>query len=67
MGAVKAMMMDIEEKFFDHVSEEDYSCDCYEEFKSNVMNKPGIHKHLSQSDIEDMALTTWNEYWSNYP
>ena len=36
MGAVKAMMMDIEEKFFDHVSEEDYSCDCYEEFKSNV-------------------------------
>ncbi|MBR96768.1 MAG: hypothetical protein CMA81_08185 [Euryarchaeota archaeon] len=67
MGAVKALMMDIEEKFFNHVSEEDYSCECFEEFESNVLNKPGIQKDLSLSDIKDMASTTWNEYWSNYP
>ena len=67
MGAVKALMMDIEEKFFNHVSGEDYSCECFEEFESNVLNKPGIQKDLSLSDIKDMASTTWNEYWSNYP
>ena len=67
MGAVKALMMDIEEKFFNHVSEEDYSCECFEEFESNVLNKPGIQKDLTVKDIEETASTTWNEYWSNYP
>ena len=32
MGAVNAMIMDIEEKFFKHVSEEDYSCESFQEF-----------------------------------
>ncbi|MBB13249.1 MAG: hypothetical protein CMC78_03675 [Flavobacteriaceae bacterium] len=67
MGAVKAMIMDMEDKFFCHVSEEDYSCESYQEFESNVLNKPGIQNDLSQLEIKEIASTTWNEYWSNYP
>ena len=36
MGAVKGLIMDIEEKFFNHVSEDDYSCESFQEFLYNV-------------------------------
>ena len=68
MGKVKAWVMDMEEEFFDYVTEDDLTnAETFQEFVAVAKNKiPLSGSFMTTSDIEYTASTIWNDYWQNY-
>ena len=67
MGAVKGMVMDLEETFYDTVDESAVSnAECYQEFLDTCLNNATLLAKMSASDIRSVASFVWNEYWSEY-
>jgi hypothetical protein len=68
MGKVKAMMMDMEEQFFDEalcVLKD--GCECVEEFIAGCNRSKHLVAHMFSNDVEyiDYMSEMWSEYWSN--
>jgi len=68
MGKVKEWVMDMEEEFFEYVTEDDLTtAENFEEFVTVAKNKIPLSKiFMTTSDIEYTASTIWNDFWQNY-
>ena len=67
MGAVKGMVMDMEEIFYDYIAEEQVTnSDCFEEFLDKCMSNVGLKAEMSDYDIRYFATGVWNDFWSDY-
>tara|TARA_A200000159_G_scaffold158979_1_gene177001 strand:- start:74 stop:292 length:219 start_codon:yes stop_codon:yes gene_type:complete len=66
MGKVKAMIMDIEEKVWDNITEEMVSeCEHVTELYSKVMKEINNDFIIGAFDdvVENVCNEAWNEYW----
>lgn len=67
MGKVKAMMMDMEEQFFDEALAAIQGCEHIEEFIAGCDKSKHLVSHMFSNDVEyvDYMSEMWSEYWSN--
>ena len=65
MGRMKELVMEMEERFWDHAIDLVYECEVVEDFLSEV----GEHRHLlpmhSDSEFTEVVVDAWNEYWQS--
>tara|TARA_B100000035_G_C20676356_1_gene411922 strand:- start:269 stop:481 length:213 start_codon:yes stop_codon:yes gene_type:complete len=69
MGAVKAMLMDEEEKVWDLVADVISESEDISEAQSKAFDLFDSHQLLGYVDedmIEEGVSEMWNEYWSQY-
>ena len=70
MGAVKNMMMDLEEKCWDEVSSIQFDeCEDISEVMSeavNIFKRENLIGYLDTDTIEEGVSEMWNDYWSDY-
>jgi len=58
-------ILDMEEKFFDHVTETDLAeAETFEQFVKTAVKK--MNSKLPTHHVEGIASQVWNDYWSNY-
>jgi len=75
MGAVKNIVMDIEEKIYDieGLEERVGECEHISEFESFIFSKlrfekgEFMHENITRETISDVARGIWNEFWEGYP
>ena len=69
MGAVKSMVMDLEEKCWDEVADVISECEDISEAMSkavDIFKKEDLIGYLEADDIEEGVSEMWNELWWNY-
>ena len=69
MGAVKDMVMDLEEKCWDEVADVISECEDISEAMSkavDIFKKEDLIGYLEADDIEEGVSEMWNELWSQY-
>lgn len=66
MGAVKAMAMDMEDDFMDSCASLVEVSESFFEYKCAAIMNVDMVPHLSDNDVSNIILETWNEYWSNW-
>ena len=69
MGAVKNMMLDLEEKCWDEVADVISECEDISEAMSkavDIFKKEDLIGYLEADDIEEGVSEMWNELWSQY-
>jgi hypothetical protein len=59
MGRVKAMMMDLEEKFADKALDIVDECETWHHFFSKMESHMGMVNHMGMSDVMDMLAVIW--------
>jgi len=62
MGRVKAMMMDLEEKFADKALDIVDECETWHEFSSKMESHMNLVDHMGMSDVMDMLAEIWAEH-----
>ncbi len=69
MGAVKNMMLDLEEKCWDEVADVISECEDISEAMSkavDIFKKEDLIGYLEADDIEEGVSEMWNELWSQH-
>ena len=69
MGAVKAMVMDLEEKCWDDVANIIIDCDDISEAMAKaikIFQAEDLIGYIDTDAIEEGVGEMWNEYWSQY-
>jgi hypothetical protein len=69
MGAVKNMMLDLEEKCWDEVADVISECEDISEAMSkavDIFKKEDLIGYLNTDTIEEGVSEMWNELWWNY-
>jgi hypothetical protein len=69
MGAVKDMVMDLEEKCWDQVADAISECEDISEAMSkaiDIFKKEDLIGYLDTDTIEEGVSEMWNETWSQY-
>ena len=75
MGAVKNMVMDIEEKIYgiEGLEERVGECEHVSELESFILSKLWFEKgefmneNITRDTISETAREIWNEFWEGYP
>jgi|TARA_R100001460_G_scaffold61874_1_gene102028 hypothetical protein len=62
MGRVKAMMMDLEEKFADKAVMVADDCETWHEFSSKMESHMGLVNHMGLDDVMNMMAEIWTEH-----
>ena len=62
MGRVKAMMMDLEEKFEDKAVMLADDCETWHEFSSKMESHMDLVNHMGLDDVMNMLAEIWTEY-----
>ena len=62
MGRVKAMMMDLEEKFADKALDIVDECETWHQFSSKMESHMNLVDHMGMSDVMDMLAEIWAEH-----
>ena len=68
MGAVKSMVMDLEEKCWDNVADVISECEHVSEAMSKaveIFKAEDLIGYMDVDTIEEGVGEMWNEYWSN--
>ena len=69
MGAVKNMVMDLEEKCWDEVADVLSECEDISEAMAkaiDIFKKEDLIGYLDTDAIEEGVSEMWNEFWSSY-
>ena len=69
MGAVKSMVMDLEEKCFDQLADEIGECEDMIEAQSKAMKifkENNLLDYTGADYLEESVSEMWNELWSQY-
>jgi hypothetical protein len=69
MGAVKNMMIDLEEKCWDEAASIIGECEYISEAMIeavNIFKREGLIGYLDTDTIEEGVSEMWNDYWSDY-
>ena len=69
MGAVKAMLMDEEEKVWDKIADVVSESEDISEAQSKAIElfkKHDLLGYVDEDMIEEGVSEMWNEFWSNY-
>ena len=69
MGAVKNMMIDLEEKCWDEAASIIGECEYISEAMSeavNIFKRENLIGYLDTDTIEEGVSEMWNDYWSDY-
>ena len=61
MGRVKAMMMDLEEKFEDKAVMVADDCETWHEFSSKMESHMDLVNHMGLDDVMNMLAEIWTE------
>jgi hypothetical protein len=61
MGRVKAMMMDLEEKFADKALDIVDECETWHQFSSKMESHMNLVDHMGMSDVMDMLAEIWTD------
>ena len=62
MGRVKAMMMDLEEKFEDKAVMVADDCETWHEFSSKMESHMDLVNHMGLDDVMNMLSEIWTEH-----
>ena len=62
MGRVKAMMMDLEEKFEDKAVMVADDCETWHEFSSKMESHMDLVNHMGLDDVMNMLAEIWTEH-----
>ena len=62
MGRVKAMMMDLEEKFEDKAVMLADDCETWHEFSSKMESHMDLVNHMGLDDVMNMLAEIWTEH-----
>mgnify|MGYP001440417253 FL=1 len=62
MGRVKAMMMDLEEKFEDKAVMVADECETWHEFSSKMESHMDLVNHMGLDDVMNMLAEIWTEH-----
>ena len=62
MGRVKAMMMDLEEKFEDKAVMVADECETWHEFSSKMESHMDLVNHMGLDDVMNMLAEIWAEH-----
>lgn len=62
MGRVKAMMMDLEEKFADKALDIVDECETWHQFSSKMESHMNLVDHMGMSDVMGMLAEIWTEH-----
>jgi len=61
MGRVKAMMMDLEEKFSDKALDIVDECETWHQFSSKMESHMNLVDHMGMSDVMGMLAEIWTD------
>ena len=62
MGRVKAMMMDLEEKFEDKAVMVADDCETWHQFSSKMESHMDLVNHMGLDDVMNMLAEIWTEH-----
>jgi len=65
MGRVKAMMMDLEEKFEEKAVMVADDCETWHEFSSKMESHMDLVNHMGLDDVMNMLAEIWTEHQMN--
>ena len=69
MGAMKSMIMDLEEKCFDQVAEAISECEHFSEAQAKalkIFKENNLIDYVCADYLEESVSEMWNEKWSSY-
>ena len=67
MGKVKALGMDLEERYYDVIGRHIGGCTCIEEFQEQVLDYRNMVPHLTDKEVDEILVEAWGEFWGDYP
>ena len=67
MGKVKALGMELEERYYEKIKREIGGCVCVEELQKHMLEHRNMVPHLTDKEVDEILVEAWGDFWGDYP